>query len=550
METEQSTNGRQAWPAIALVLVCLLSHAPILSAGFVWDDFTLVRDNQGLRDPANLVRFFTEDLGHINVVPRDMGFYRPLQSLSFFVEGQLFGLNAPGYHLTNLLLHLLACFALLGIARRIGFSPGAAFFIAALFAVLPGKSEEVFLIANRGGVMAAALVLGSLWAHLRSLEQGGRGYAALSLLLFVLGLLSKETAIVAPALVVLTTVLVHRALWQPGGFSMRWKLSGAGHSAVAFVYLIGRFGLLNIQSPASTGVDLSRAMLSMPYLLFRYLRLLVLPYGLTPEHSFGFLDSVFSPLAIFSWAALIALAVLVVLAKKWTGLSYGLLFFFVALVPVLNLVPLHRPFSEHYLYLPAAGFCLAIGALGDRLLRLSKPARQAVVAAGLIGLVAYGAINVRNASFWREERTLWERAVAVEPNSRSLNNLATCYWEQGDLPGAHTLMIRSLQGDPANYKAAFYLARVAMELESWDEARKRIEYALRLKPDYLRAAVAAGVIGYELRMPLAELDRWSRGATSRPIEVFRGYGLAAHSKNDKAAVDALEEFTRSRGMKL
>lgn len=551
-ETSPATNsgaghpGPTAWVrwwVACLLALCFLSHLPILSAGFVWDDFTLVRDNAAGRDPANLARFFVNDLGRFNAVPRDMGFYRPLQSVSFYIDHLLFGLRPFGYHLGNLLLHALATLVVLGLGRRLGLSMAGAGLAAAVFAVLPGKSEEVFLIANRGGLMAAVFALGSLGAHTAGVKSDRKGARAASLALFLLGLLSKETAIVVPALIVMTTLFFHRQTWRTGGLGVRWHLVGAGHWLVAGAYLIWRFGILGIGKtglfPAGGPVQV---IWNIPRIVINYLRLLVVPVGLTPEHPFDFAPALGSAGAAAAWIALAALTTLMVFAgRKIPVAGYGALFFAVCLAPVLNLVPLYRPFSEHYLYLPAAGLCLAVGALVARLAGKDRARAPVWIAAGAVVLF-YGAVNFALATHWQDECKLWQRAYRVAPTSRATNNLGTCLYERGEPDRANALFKQSLAADPTNYKTAFNLARIAMDRRDWPAAGKWLEYALKLKPDYLRAVVAAGVVGYGSGKTPNEVEIWLRKLSPRWPEAFAGYRHAAQKQNDAKALTRLDAY--------
>src|SRR5690242_3670756 len=88
------------WALVALVLATLAAYSPALHAGFIWDDDVYVTHNETLRDLDGLRRIWSE----IGAVPQ----YYPLVHSAFWVEYHLWGLDPGGYHLVNVLLHVLA----------------------------------------------------------------------------------------------------------------------------------------------------------------------------------------------------------------------------------------------------------------------------------------------------------------------------------------------------------------------------------------------------------------------------------------------------------
>jgi hypothetical protein len=166
---------------------------------FVWDDDQYVTQNRHLHDLAGLARIWLD--------PRAVPQYYPLVHTSYWAEFHLWGLDARGYHATNVLLHALNGLLLWRVLVRLRV-PGA-LLAAFLFAVHPVMTESVAWITERKNVLSLTLALGALASYLRfapldpvESEPRSRGrWYALSLALYVGALLSKTVVCTFPAVV-------------------------------------------------------------------------------------------------------------------------------------------------------------------------------------------------------------------------------------------------------------------------------------------------------------------------------------------------------------
>jgi hypothetical protein len=190
--------------AHALVLgAVLLVHGPSLAFGFTGlDDQDLLGDDAAfLRGPVSLLRIFTRSYMH--VVDAHHPYYRPLVTASFALDAHWPGASRVPYHATNLLFHACASLILLGLLRRFGMGM-AAMVGALLFAVHPALAATVAWIPGRNDSLLTLFVLAA-WNFLPfdgfgpSSASPRLGSLALHLAFFALALLTKETALVAPA---------------------------------------------------------------------------------------------------------------------------------------------------------------------------------------------------------------------------------------------------------------------------------------------------------------------------------------------------------------
>ena len=157
---------------------------------------------------TGITRFFTNDVWEVGGV--DSGLYRPLLLVSIMIDSLIFNQWVAGYHLTNILLHVLTTLLVYGFIRYLLRLDGGAsvqsghmaLLAALVFAVHPVHAEAVNSIFNRSEILVALGVVGGLWWFLRRREQQPKkAWFGLSLI-YLLVLLCRESGIMLPALAV------------------------------------------------------------------------------------------------------------------------------------------------------------------------------------------------------------------------------------------------------------------------------------------------------------------------------------------------------------
>ena len=190
--------------ALALPFAALAAYWPALMGGFVWDDDGHVTRPE-LRPLHGLWRIWTE--------PGATQQYYPVLHSAFWAEQRLWGDSALGYHLVNVLLHLLGCLLLYKVLRRLAV-PGA-LLAATVFALHPVCVESVAWISEQKNTLSTVFYLGAALAYLDFDDRRLRGRYALATALFVLALLSKSVTASLPA------ALLVVFWWKRG--SLAWK---------------------------------------------------------------------------------------------------------------------------------------------------------------------------------------------------------------------------------------------------------------------------------------------------------------------------------------
>ena len=183
---------------LILSMIGIAIYANSFQNDFVWDDEYLITNNTHVQSPSmdNALQFFKDNLGKHG--QDENNFYRPLQELSYMINYAVWGLNPPGFHLTNLVLHLLAAFLLFLVIVELSGNRIAALAASSIYLVHPLNIEAVAYIAGRADCLMGVFFLAAFYLYMKE------NNIILSSLFFILALLSKEIAIMLPAILIFT----------------------------------------------------------------------------------------------------------------------------------------------------------------------------------------------------------------------------------------------------------------------------------------------------------------------------------------------------------
>ena len=388
-----SLFGRHAVAGLGLVALVVVVYGGSVSHEFVFDDWELVVGNGVVTWPlSRAMDVFEHRPGGVS--------YRPVRMISYMVDHWLGdGVNARVFHASNLAYHAIATLLLYALAVRTIGKVGPALFAAALFAIHPLGSEAVVYVSGRRDLLSGMFALLGLLSWWSFCEAGfvtqGRGLAlrragALLVTIVAAGLAlgAKENAAVFPALALLLFVVQSRRHPEAGGVAVgTW--AGLALAAIALYVVVDRFYLERVYEALARlqGDPLGPQPALSLNVLGRYGLLSVWPVHLYADYRPPGWPLPVSGFDSASVATLLLLAVTVALGAwlAWRGriAGAGLLWFPVALLPVLQIVPYREVVAEHNAYLPLAGLALAAGdgaAVLARRVAAKRSARRGVVA--------------------------------------------------------------------------------------------------------------------------------------------------------------------------
>ncbi len=328
-------------------------------------------------------------------------YYRPVLEILYRLQYWLFGPHPFGFHLFNVIVHIINGLLLLRLLGKLSFAFPLAWLVSLLFLIHPVQTEAVSCIAGISNLWMALGVLIALNAYV------DKKYW-LSWLFFVIAFLSKEQALVFVPLVmvidyyrgqknirswVVVVLTAFLLLW------MRQQVTGA--SLVKDIM-------------ASPGELLLR-LAAIPRVLGIDLRLIFFPYDLHYYRSTDILQPNTVAWVIF----FIVLGGLGYMLMRWPQvrkiLVLGLGWFIASLLPVLNIAPLINEYSfiltaEHFLYLPVIGILILVVVAADRCIKNNRRLLLGGVISGCLFLTWY-----QNA-FWQSEIVLFKRMLRFEPD--------------------------------------------------------------------------------------------------------------------------------------
>jgi 4-amino-4-deoxy-L-arabinose transferase-like glycosyltransferase len=174
-------NSNLYYAMLAVMLITIIAYSSSLFNGFVWDDDSYIRNNP-LVQSFNLPDIFSSF---------SMGNYHPLTMFSLAIEYKLFGLNEAGFHVVSLVLHLLNVFLVFNLILRLTGQFQIAIVASLLFGIHPMHVESVAWISERKDLLYSAFFLVALIYYVKFTQNETKKYYFLSLLFFLLSLLSK-----------------------------------------------------------------------------------------------------------------------------------------------------------------------------------------------------------------------------------------------------------------------------------------------------------------------------------------------------------------------
>ena len=531
---------------------------------FVYDDNTQILQNPYLQSFHHLKDIFTTPVWSFLGGDYPRNYYRPLMSLGYLLCYQLFGPIPWPFHLLNIVLNALVVLVLFFVTWRMFDDRLPAYIAAGLFAIHPIHSESVAWIAAVTDLQLAFFYLLTFWFFLGLSKWRGRklvfGYLGMAAS-FALALLAKEPAVTLPVLAVLYEYACREDRRETG---IPVKLARYGPLwLLALAYLAFRIhfvgGMAGRSQFPTMGPDV--VFFSALQLAGQYLGKFVWPATLCAFYAFHMSTSPSDPRVIAGALGLAALTFLVVLSWRCARLvSFGLIFFFLNLAPVL-----YSPwmaaniFTERYLYLPSVGLCWALGWAGARMWRAtgstgvadSRPWRPrlwrpvAIASAVLIASLCVVRIARRNRD-WHDDERFYKATIAAQPDAYIMRlNLAGIYLDKDDLEHAERELVAADKVAPDYPMILNNLALLDMKRKRYNEALGYLIRSLLKDPKEPQPHLYLGEL-YEQMGQTAYAEKEFRTAvTLSPLSARAHVGLADFFFDEGRLPEARREYQES-----
>ena len=445
--------------SIALCLIVLMVGAVVflnaLTGDFVYDDNRQVVQNYYIQDAQQFFKALSSDVWGFagSGTEARSNYWRPSFVLWLMANYRLFGAGNPvGWHVTNLLLHLLTIAVAFGFLRYLGLSAWLTAAITLLFAVHPVHVETVSWISGSPDLLLAPAFLGALWLLLAAYPAGAvippttrsrrqrrqamavqqapgrtRKLVAAGLLAAV-AMGAKEVGIVFPLVAYVAILASHYNPRLPWSRQLaQAAVKTWPYFLLAVVYFILRAAVLGNVAQARTAGGPLEIILTAPAVFTFYIRQVLFPYWLGPLYPLaltrpGNLSATNFLLPLLLTAGILTLAYL--LARQGRIQQIGLALFFFPLLPAFNVIVFtpDQLVHDRYLYLPLLGFLMAVIPSLASLLETRRHWSAQRTGQYLCGAAALLALplalqTTRYNTAWQSNLSLWEWATTLHPES-------------------------------------------------------------------------------------------------------------------------------------
>lgn len=486
-------NALSAWCFAhqGLVFACvgavwvLALYGNALSAPFLYDDIDQIVRNPALASLRLTFHRFLLSPVSFNSQLRGAGgaTYRPLYWISLALDRRLWGLDASGFHFTNLVLHWINGVLAFLVLRRLRVVTGTAAVAALFWLGLPINTEAVAWVSARGYLLCTFFVLLALLTADGYLRRR-RSWLLLAVYFATsfAALLSHEEGVLVLPLTLLVAYATHR---------LSPKLAGW---LVAASMLAGVFYAV-VRESVKTGLNghAGAALWAVGLAFWRYMQWMVLPVHMSVERSTSMPANAASLGTLAGWVGLAGLlGVMVLLRRRVPLVAAGLAWVVIALLPFCGIVYIYQGMAERFEYMAAAGLALAVTSLA---LEYAGAAKWFAVACLVVWMV-WGAWRVRARVLdWNDPVALFESSLVASPRSELLlYDLGDQYRDRGDLRSAVKNFKQALALRPTDEGTVLNLAVALQQLGDLPEAEAGFRRAITLNPDQSDAYNNLGVL--------------------------------------------------------
>lgn len=437
-----------------VILIPFILYISVVRLGFVYfDDDILILDNyEKLSHLSNLGQAFRTDAFFASLSP----YYRPLMNVSFMVDAAIGGMSPVIYHLSNLIIHLLACLSLLWLLSLMGFSRPKALIGTLVFAIHPMTGHAVLWIPARGDLLVTLFGLLSFSLFLLYRRKSRIHYLILHVLCLAGAVFSKESAVFMPVLFILWLVLNKEKLIDARKLVLAasWLLVIAG-----WFYL--RFISIDQRSDPQQGIhSLVQNISFLPEAISRFFFPVMLP--VTP---------VFSTQYTLAGILCIILITIFVFRSKTRNtrqiILFGAIWFIGFCLPnmYVRLVSADDNFEYllHRTYLPYIGLLIMLmSACSEKWFDLKTTPYNKIIVGSLSLLCVLSFVQQKK---YRDAVSYWQSAIHYAPDKAWFHYyLGRYYFKQKDYArfGTYLLKADSLKSYP---EFKYNLGMVALHAE-------------------------------------------------------------------------------------
>lgn len=496
--------NRPIYSLVVILVITLLTYIWILPNEFVMDDFAFIVDWPLIRDWRNVGQFFLNNnapFGH-------EGLYSPLKTVIHAINYHMFGTVVTGHHIFSLLVHGCGVVIVYWLSMLLVANRRVAFITSLFFALHPIHSESIISMVASVDTVGVLFFLLSFGFFVKARREGMRaGNYAGAVIAALVAVFSNPINVSLPLLLVWNDVCFVK---EKKSFlsSMQWHWPFFMIVVFYFVFKFSMVGFLTSETyiynnPVYTFWVMIKACAKYIYLLFAPVTLthnqIISPgiFSFEPNDFNRFAvisQNLFEPQIVISLILLMCLVLWGVVA--WTThrlYSFCVGWFFICLLPVLNIFPSSLYFSERFVYAGSLAFCLLLGVFLSELCEWRKSEHSnsgytwTVVA--IFSIITFFMLRVlARIPEWRNEMSLYESAVMANDQSALMKTDLGIVCLKNDQPEKAVYILKeALKIRPEDTVTYFILAEALTRLDKIPDAITSLKAAIRLNPNYIEA---------------------------------------------------------------
>ena len=519
-------------------------YSNTLQVPWYFDDFPSIVDNPNIR---NL------DLAFQNLLAP-----RGLANLTFALNFHFGGIDTTGYHLVNILIHIITSGLVFLILKRVWKdSLLLPFFGALVFLVHPLQTQAVTYIVQRMTSLSGLFFLLAiyLFLHASTILQGGSRlmsarhvcFYGLSLLSGALAVMLKQNAAVLPVALFLIgfffPTVPRKSCWKLGVYLLPFVVVplwiGLSQLVLPVLGGVAHQGITGTQSQVGSGPITPMYYLVTEFtVIWIYIKLLFWPVGQALDYSYPIVKRLLSWPNFLAFGGLLGLiALAVTLYRRRPLISFGIAWFFLTLSVESTIIPLD-PVFEHRLYIPMLGFVVVlIDLLANRLSR-----KVLIITLTVLSLSLAACTWQRNA-LWNDPVAFYEDNLARAPWSERVNSsLAKTYIESGRYDDAFVVLKRGLKINPYNVMLNDNLGTLYDLTGSPKQAIEALGRAIKYDPGYYRSYLNLGVVYAGQKEWVAAIEQYEKAINLKFEYEKAHYNLGVAYYMQGRLQESLQEF--------
>tara|TARA_B100000315_G_scaffold246044_1_gene272863 strand:+ start:1713 stop:3224 length:1512 start_codon:yes stop_codon:yes gene_type:complete len=457
-----------------IIFLGFFSYTNIYQNNYVWDDLHFIKDNRFIQGFHKEI--FTMPIG-AGAGPVNR-FYRPMQQVAYATVYSLFGPNLGGYHFLSVFFHVGSAVLLFILIKKLFNKELLAFLTSLLWVIHPIHTESVTYMSGLSAPMMVFFGLASFLSYIYFREKKKAQFLIISVALFILALLSKEIIVTLPLLLIAYELTVKRS-------KLHKLKNSAPYFIIIFFYFILR-SILNINSFVHENfyIGVIPRILTFLNSLLTYYKLLIIPKNLHLDYEVPFLNSLTIPVLL----SIIIIGLLAYLGyfynkKGKSELSFGILWFFIAFIPMSGVIRVNNLFFEHWLYLPSIGFFLVLSYLILKVFEYHKILLPSFIIAVVIILVT---ITLQQNVIWKDAESLYTHTLKFEKGTaRVHNNLGNILIARNKLTEAEHHLLTSINLSKQYRMQSYYnLGRLYFKQGKFNQSLIHLHKSVDINPNF------------------------------------------------------------------